>query len=572
MNTTWNHLNQTDYENILHALYCGIVIVDEHSQILYSNQSAQKLFRESHIDYTVFLDKLSKQINVAQGQGRFTVTIGKSWIICNMYPWIHEKKRKGSILVLHESGHTFCASQELDILKNTLKEIEAIIESVADGVIVADREGIIIRVNKAVEKTFHVKKASLIGRPAAEIVKNGIFKEGIVGKVLETKKTVIVASDYQDKRLIYTGIPNFNESQTMTNVIVTIQDVSTINTLRRKLEQQQLAMNDYVREIANMKSVDINDQDIIVQSKKMSQVMDIAKIVSKVDSTILITGESGTGKEKVVDLIYHSSNRKDKPLIKINCGAIPDTLFESELFGYEHGSFTGARKNGKIGFFELANTGTLLLDEIGELSLPSQVKLLRVIQEKEVLRIGGTRPIPIDVRIIAATNRNLWQMVQEKKFRQDLYYRLNVINIDVPPLRERRDDIIPLARHFVAAFNKKHKKDKQLSLELCHILWNMDWPGNIRELENIIETMVILAPGNILLPEHLPVKNENTDSSSQISLQGILPLKDAVEEVERQLLMHAGSKYKTTREIAAALGVNQSTISRKLQHLHKKQY
>jgi transcriptional regulator with PAS, ATPase and Fis domain len=565
-----NSLGLNDYENIMNAIYCSILIIDEHCHIMYANASAQKLARESHIDYTGFLAKLSQHVNVIQGQGRFTIALGNSWIICNIYPWLDEKKRKGSILVLHESGHEFCASQELDISKNTLKEIEAIIESVADGVIVADSEGIIIRVNEAVEKTFHVEKTTLIGKPAAEIVKNGIFKEGIVEKVLTTKKAVVVASDYQEKQLIYTGIPNFNELHVMTSVIVTIQDVSTINQLQRKLEHQKIAMDDYVREIAKMKSVDVTDTDIIAQSKKMSRIIGIAKVVSQVDSIVLITGESGTGKEKVVDVIYHNSNRKDKPLIKINCGAIPDSLFESELFGYEHGSFTGARKNGKIGFFELANTGTLLLDEVGELSLSSQVKLLRVIQEKEVMRIGGSKTIPIDVRIIAATNRDLWLMVQEGNFRQDLYYRLNVINIEVPPLRERRDDIIPLARYFVTSFNKKHKKHKQLSLELCHTLWNMDWPGNIRELENVIETMVVLVPGNLLLPEHLPIKNDETKQSARIVLHGIIPLKDAIEEVERQLLLHAGAKYKTTREIAAALGVNQSTISRKLQQFHKK--
>ncbi|MGE1063314.1 sigma 54-interacting transcriptional regulator [Megasphaera paucivorans] len=565
MNNTLLHLTTHDYENVINAIYCSILIVNRDGHPIYYNLAAQKLAKESNVNYHELLAKLSEQIDIGNGQGRFSVDNGENWIICNIYPWENKEKRNGSILVLHESGHAVCASQEVDILTNTLKEIDAIIESVADGVIVADGNGIIIRINKAVERTFNVHRKTLIGQSSTLIVQKGVFREGIVEKVLQQRDKVIVASEYAGKKLIYTGIPSFNEKK-LTCVIVTIQDVSAMNMLRHKLEKQELAMADYVREIANMKSKDIVQDTIIVHSKKMTRIMEIINVVSSVDSTVLITGESGTGKERVVDAIYQHSNRNTKPLIKINCGAIPDTLFESELFGYEHGSFTGARKNGKIGFFELANTGTLLLDEIGELSLASQVKLLRVIQEKEVLRIGGSKPVPIDVRIIAATNRNLWKMVEAGTFRQDLYYRLNVINIEVPPLRERRDDIIPLARYFVQIYNEKYKKNKKLSLEICHSLGERNWPGNIRELENVIETMVVLVPGNLLLPEHLPQKVAE-DSNPGIVVHGIQPMKEAVQDVERQLLMQAAKKYKTTREMAHALGIDQATVSRKMNKL-----
>ncbi|MCI1822045.1 MAG: sigma 54-interacting transcriptional regulator [Megasphaera sp.] len=565
MKNTLLHFTTRDYENVINALYCSILIVNRDGHPIYYNLAAQKLAKESNVNYQELLAKLSEQIDIGNGQGRFSIDNRTNWIICNIYPWINRKKRNGSILVLHESGHAVCASQEVDILTNTLKEIDAIIESVADGVIVADGAGIIIRINKAVERTFNVHRNTLIGQSSTLIVQKGVFKEGIVEKVLQQQDKVIVASEYAGKKLIYTGIPSFNEKK-LTCVIVTIQDVSAMNMLRHKLEKQELAMADYVREIANMKSKDTVHDTIVVHSKKMTRIMEIINVVSSVDSTVLITGESGTGKERVVDAIYQHSNRNMKPLIKINCGAIPDTLFESELFGYEHGSFTGARKNGKIGFFELANTGTLLLDEIGELSLTSQVKLLRVIQEKEVLRIGGSKPVPIDVRIIAATNRNLWNMVKEGTFRQDLYYRLNVINIDVPPLRERRDDIIPLARYFVEMYNEKYKKNKTLSLAICHALGERNWPGNIRELENVIETMVVLVPGNLLLPEHLPQKTTEDDKPG-IVVHGIQPMKEAVHDVERQLLMQAAKKYKTTREIAYALGIDQATVSRKMNKL-----
>jgi transcriptional regulator with PAS, ATPase and Fis domain len=208
----------------------------------------------------------------------------------------------------------------------------------------------------------------------------------------------------------------------------------------------------------------------------------------------------------VVNEIYASSMRSYRPIIKVNCGAIPPALFESELFGYEDGAFTGARRKGKPGFFELAHMGTLFLDEVGELPLEMQVKLLRVLQEGEIIRIGGSKPISVDVRIIAATNRDLWEMTEEGTFRQDLYYRLNVINIEVPPLRQRRDDIIPLVMHMLERFNQKYGKHKEIPIELGKVLRELPWRGNVRELENLIENLVVLCPEDALTPEHLPVR------------------------------------------------------------------
>ena len=329
-----------------------------------------------------------------------------------------------------------------------------------------------------------------------------------------------------------------------------------------------------MRELAFMHS----RTPLIAHSKEMKNIMDTIKTLSQVNSTVLVTGESGTGKEVIVNQIHQASSRRKKPFIKINCGAIPAALFESELFGYEEGAFTGARRKGKAGFFELANGGTLFLDEIGELDLALQVKLLRVIQEGEVTRIGGTRTIHVDVRIIAATNRDLWQQVQEGTFRQDLFYRLNVINIEVPPLRSRREDIIPLAVRFLENFNKKYDKKKEISAELGKLFLEMEWPGNIRELENLIESMVVLTQGTVMEPKDLPIRYKNSfgnESVAQVSVTGILPLKEAVALTEKQLLENAREKYVTTREMAKVLQVNQSTVSRKLEKLmgtKKKEY
>ena len=550
-----------DYSCAFNALYCSLIIVDNEGHIVCKNESSKRLVEETGVSYEEILASFSSQIDLVKGQGRFSMQNGENWIICHVYPWLRAGGRNGSILVLHESGHEVCSQQELDIVNTTFREMNAILESATDGIIVTDRQGIIVRVNAAIEKTFGVDRRSLLGYAADEIVSKGIFKEAIVKQVLESKKRVTVSSDFKDKMLVYTGIPICDSHKRLTSVVVNIQDVSALNLLRQSLEQEKLKVRQMV--VMNIEK----NGDLIVNSSKMKQTMEKIRIISDVDSIVLVTGESGTGKEVIVNEIYRRSRRNGKAFVKINCGAIPDSLFESELFGYESGSFTGARHQGKLGFFELADKGTLLLDEVGELSLAAQVKLLRVIQEKEVLRIGAAKPKAVDVRIIAATNRNLWEMVKEGTFRQDLYYRLNVIQINVPPLRERREDIIPLTRFFIEKFNKRYHKRKKLSIDLARVLINMNWYGNTRELENVIETMIVLTPSDLLMPKDLPDKYTNEREAAAVTVAGIIPLQDALRETERQLLANARMRYKTTREIANALKVNQSTVSRKLREL-----
>jgi transcriptional regulator with PAS, ATPase and Fis domain len=285
---------------------------------------------------------------------------------------------------------------------------------------------------------------------------------------------------------------------------------------------------------------------------------------------VLILGESGVGKEMVANLIHETSDRKNSPFIKVNCGAIPENLLESELFGYEGGAFTGAKKEGKMGLFELANKGTLFLDEIAEMPLALQVKLLRVLQEREVMRVGGVKPVAVNVRIIAATNRNLHEDVQKGNFREDLYYRLNVIPLSILPLRERREDILPLASYFIEQFNQKYLTKKTLSAETAEAFELYNWPGNVRELQNIVERLIVMSDGDEIQHLHLPEEITNLSSNrDKVQVLDILPLKECMEMAEKQLLRLAKQKYSSTVKIADALQVNQSTISRKLQKLNE---
>lgn len=315
-----------------------------------------------------------------------------------------------------------------------------------------------------------------------------------------------------------------------------------------------------------------NNALIVAQSTEMKELLRTATQVAKVDCTVLLLGESGTGKEVLAKLIHKNSDRPG-PLVKVNCGAIPETLLESELFGYEHGAFTGAKREGSAGKFEQAHKGTILLDEIGDLPLHLQVKLLRILQEKEVIRIGSSNAKQIDTRVIAATNKDLHKMVQEGKFREDLFYRLNVIPLKMPPLRERKGDIMPLIYFFKKKFEQKYKHKMDCSSEVIRVFMSYDWPGNVRELENVIERVyVISAPSELITQEILIRDYLNIHRQKQlagtVSVHGLTSLKTAVEEVERQLLTLALNEFRTLKQIALALGVDESTISRKIKKLN----
>ena len=294
----------------------------------------------------------------------------------------------------------------------------------------------------------------------------------------------------------------------------------------------------------------------------MRRIYDLTEKICNFNATVLITGESGVGKELVARSLHDKSiMRKDKKFVAVNCGAIPENLLESELFGYVEGAFTGAVKGGKAGLFEVANGGTVFLDEVGELSLDLQVKLLRALESRTITRVGSSEEIPLDINVVAATNRDLEKAVADGIFRDDLYYRLNVISIEIPPLRERKDEIAPLALKFVKQYNKQYGIDKKLKYEVIRELEEYDWPGNIRQLKNVIERMVVVSDGDYIEIPDLPWHDSEQHSESyneQLSLQGQL------NEFEREILKKAKEKYGSSREIGKALKVDQSTIARKL--------
>jgi transcriptional regulator with PAS, ATPase and Fis domain len=307
----------------------------------------------------------------------------------------------------------------------------------------------------------------------------------------------------------------------------------------------------------------------------MEKIVILAHKFSKVNTSILILGESGVGKDVLANYIHSIDTRTNKgPFVKINCGAIPEHLLESELFGYEGGAFSGANRSGKAGLFEVANGGTIFLDEIGEMPLSLQVKLLGVLQDLKIQRVGGTKEIPIEVRVIAATNADLEKMMKEKKFRQDLYFRLNVLSISIPPLRVRPDDIIVLIEHFLKVFNEKHQINKSFSPNTIQLFLSYDWPGNIRELKNLVERLMIISDGNLVnetfIPANLHNKVSNSDDNlieDSIDETQDLQLKSLMDEYEKKVLSFFLSKYKPMKRCADVLGIDLTTLARKKKRL-----
>ena len=553
------------YQSALDTIYCAIIILDQAGKILYVNESARKMVEGSSVVFEELLECLGQEVDLVRGSGRYQIDVGPARIVCRVNPRYLSGERHGSTIVLHQSKHSECVMQEMDVVSSIFEELNVCLESSHDGIMVSDGMGNVIRLNAALEKLIGVKRRDILGRNVADLVQEGVYESSAILQVIESGKTATVVIDHNGRQLLITGSPVYNANSAMTAVVANIRDMSELNDLRQKLEQQQMIAEKYSKELAHIARQQSAQTSFVACSREMKTILATIHSISEVDSTVLISGESGTGKEMVVNEIYASSMRSYRPIIKVNCGAIPPALFESELFGYEDGAFTGARRKGKPGFFELAHMGTLFLDEVGELPLEMQVKLLRVLQEGEIIRIGGSKPISVDVRIIAATNRDLWEMTEEGTFRQDLYYRLNVINIEVPPLRQRRDDIIPLVMHMLERFNQKYGKHKEIPIELGKVLRELPWRGNVRERENLIENLGGLCPEDVLTPEHLPVRYQRgQDPASQVEIRGILPMKDMVRRAERQLIANAQAQYSSMQEVAKALGVDVSTISRKL--------
>lgn len=450
--------------------------------------------------------------------------------------------------------------------KESEVDFKAIVDSSNDGIYVVDKDAVIRYINPAYASYTHLNPSQVIGKTSMQLVEEGIFNEVATPRVLASKRTHILMGYVRtvDERDIYGYCivrPVLDKDGELRYAVVTLYDPERLKARYAEFYSGDNAVVAPIR-VREMGGVD-DGEPVVGSSMELKQTYDIAKRVAETDATVLIYGESGVGKEGVADYICMHSPRYKKPFVKVNCTAIPPNLLESELFGYERGAFTGANSKGKAGLFELANGGTILLDEIGDLSIDLQAKLLRVLQQREIMRIGGTNPIKLDVRIIASTNADLQKKIAEHQFREDLYYRLSTIPIYVPPLRDRKDDIPLLVQYYLDFFCQHHHKYIQLSDAHMMVLQRYNWPGNIRQLRNVIEYLVVCSDDEYLTSIKPLLKILGVEGFS--AENDICPtLEESMSSYEKSLITQALRQNGGVRKAAKALGVDPATISRKM--------
>ncbi|RNB80225.1 PAS domain-containing protein [Brevibacillus fluminis] len=464
-------------------------------------------------------------------------------------------------------------------------EIKQILDSSFDGVTICDDNGVFLFQNQADQE---ILEKNCIGKNVRDLVNEGVFNKSATLHVLETGESVSIIQKYENgKKVLVSATPIRDKEGTIRLVLNNTRDLNKLNRLEREIAELEEQNKKIKKELQELKVKTGTQNSIQAHDPKMLQVVERALRVAKVDSLVLIQGESGVGKEGIANLIHQHSNRKDQRLIVINCGAIPEKLLESELFGYEPGAFTGANPKGKAGLFEIASDGTIFLDEIAEMPLLLQAKLLRVLQEYQVTRIGGNKPIKVNVRVIAATNRDLFEMVNEGKFREDLYYRLHIIPIFIPPLRERKADIIPLVYFFLKEIQERYGISRTFSQEVLETFLQYDWPGNVRELKNKVERISLMINKNEILITDIENEMDEggtgtgngktnfdtgawqrekvSDTKDKDKDHVFQPLKEQIEEFERNIIMETLDQFSSIRKAAIALSIDQSALVRKMQ-------
>ncbi|HWL22569.1 MAG TPA: sigma 54-interacting transcriptional regulator [Ureibacillus sp.] len=460
----------------------------------------------------------------------------------------------------------------LETLNNNLhilKLFKSIVSMSQDGIYVCDKDGKTLVINDALIEITKIPEETFYSYTLPELVAKKILPNSCAYQTLLTKsKHNMIIDYYNGNKAILTSTPVFDNKKEIFCIVSNVRDITELKNLQDDLEKSNRKNMEYEELLLKLSL--FKSLNIVFRDKKMFNLISLAKKFAKNDSPILLLGESGVGKDVIAQYIHQNSGRTGE-FVRVNCGAIPNDLLESELFGFEKGAFTGAN-NSKIGLFELANKGTIFLDEIGDMPYALQVKLLNVLQEKQIRRLGATHSKEIDMRVIAATNLNLAQSVEKKEFRGDLFYRLNVLSLTIPPLRERKDDIITLTFHFLKKLEEKYSQKKQIEPEVLDHFIKYDWPGNIRELNNIVERMYHMSETNLInmttLPEDIKEKNRVflVDIHNNIQERNF-PLKEAIQMFEKEYIIHAIENSETLKECAAKLNIGVSTLMRKKSNL-----
>jgi PAS domain S-box-containing protein len=570
--------HELTYRHIFEATSNGALAVDSKGLICFMNPQAEGIlkFNAAECVGTFIVDLLPLTgplvmtcLATREPQlGRHI--IGKQVdLVVNATPIVSEQAVIGAVCTFQEMGQFEQTALKLASYRRLNRQLETIFRASSDGIWVCDASGKVINVNEASERLNGIEARHVIGQRVVDLLEMGLFDRSVTVEVLETRRQVSVMQFIQrtGRHLLSTGTPVFDEQGDISLVVVNERDMTQLNAIREQLEQTHMVTEKIKDELAELSMLELKDQKIVAESDAMRQVLRVALKLAHIDaSNILILGASGVGKGLLAKFIHKSSKRCKKPFIQINCAALPESLLEAELFGYERGAFTGAREKGKVGLFELAHKGTLFLDEIGELPLALQAKLLKYLDDQEVIRLGGVAAKRIDCTIVAATNKDLDAAVAKRSFRQDLFYRLNTFTLRIPPLKERPEDIFELVRVCLDKYNRSYGTDKRLLPEGIEMLQAYAFPGNVRELKGLLKKAVVMCEARCLdefLARSIKASRAATAPSDYRPGAG-RSLAAELELLERNLLSEAAGRCRTTREIASELKISQTSVVRKL--------
>jgi PAS domain S-box-containing protein len=549
------------------AAYNGIVLVDKDIKIVMINSAAEKILnvsKEKVIGRSFFElvpdNGFSEVIEQKKPQAACCLKIRDKLYLSNRIPVVVNGEIIGAVAVLQDITDLNKLQSQLKNITNLKDILETILDLAYEGIVVVDENGYIKMFNEAYARFLNVKQEDVIGKHVTDVIENTRMHIVLKTGVPELRHIQHI----KGHDMICDRIPIKKDGKIIGAVgKVIFRDVSEVDELLKQTEQLKRELEYYKGELDKERRAKYSLENFVGESLVMKNLKEMVRKVAKSPSTVLIRGESGTGKELLAHSIHNLSPRRSRPFVKINCAALPENLLESELFGYEEGAFTGAKKGGKIGKFEQANGGTIFLDEIGDMPLNMQVKILRVLQEKEVERLGGTKSIKVNVRVIAATNRNLEELIKQGKFREDLFYRLNVVNIEIPPLRQRKEDIPLLVDFLLKKLCKTMGSGKKtIGQAALNILLKYSWPGNVRELENILERALNVVEGDEIEPAHLPYYIRQPKNSL---LECEFHLKTIVEDTEKEVIKRAlNTTGGNALEAAHLLGISKSTFYEKV--------
>ena len=569
---------EISHKDIFESTSNGVIATDRHGRIVLFNQQAVEILKkgEKLVPGKAVLEALPvtgplvmKSLQTGEPQLGYHVYGKYVSLVANITPIRKDGQIIGAMCNFQPMQQFEDSARKLDSYVKLNIELETIFQTSSDGIVVYDGDGRVRTMNEVAAFYDGVKAEDVIGMHYTEMIKTGILDRSVVPEVMKAKKKVsaLVKVRRTNKTLLVTGAPAFDETGNISLIVVSFHDMTQLNNIHEQLEQSRMVADKYEEELAELSLSELDKHKIVMASEPTRQVFQMAIKLSKMKvSNILILGESGTGKGLLAKFIHKSSKRVKKSFIQINCAAVPENLLEAELFGYEKGAFTGANDRGKAGLFELAHEGTLFLDEIGDMPLSIQAKLLKYLDDHEVMRLGSVKAKTIDCIIIAATNRRLGDLVKEKKFREDLFYRLNTFPIELPPLRERPEDVFELTRYYLKKYNTQYGVKRKITSDGIEKMQSYPFRGNVRELKNIIKKAVVLSERQKIDP--IVIKSLQM---TEERVEKIVPekkrkrkLTDEILMLEKKMIKDALKTCRNLREIAHELGISEPTAFRKM--------